>query len=144
MTSSRNVQRRLFFCFLSVACSRCRMLSDVSLTDARFSDRIRSEGGRLYPERLCRPTLQLSAENTPIFASGQREQVTERINLFNYTQFPFSRPCRLEPSLYITKYTEGIVLLSIPEQARFIKNCRNIRLFLLCILNATAITISRL
>ena len=64
-------------------------LSDVSLTNARFSDRIRSKGGRLYPERLCRPTLQLSVENNTTFVSGQREQATERIDLFNCIYFPY-------------------------------------------------------
>ncbi len=40
-------------------------LSGVSLTNARFLDRIHSKGGRLYPERLCRLTLQLSVETYP-------------------------------------------------------------------------------
>lgn len=57
-------------------------LSGVSLTGARFSDRIRSKGGRLYPKRLCRPTLQLAAENNTYLCIRKREQATGRMNVF--------------------------------------------------------------
>ena len=42
----------------------------VPLTGARFSEGIRSEGGRLHPKRLCPPDLALLKSCTPIFASG--------------------------------------------------------------------------
>ena len=56
-------------CFFLFSFRRLFPLPDafwgVPLTDARFSDRIRSKGGRLYLKRLCRSTLQLSVETYP-------------------------------------------------------------------------------
>ena len=53
----------------------------VPLTGVRFSDGIRSEGGRLHPKRICPPDLALLKSCTTTFATGLREQATGRMDL---------------------------------------------------------------
>ncbi len=70
--------------FPSVACFRCRMPFCVWLAAARFSDRIRSAGGRFCPKRFYRLTLPLPSEPCAIFASVHREVAAGGMSL-NYT-----------------------------------------------------------
>ncbi len=78
-------------CFFLFSFSRLFPLPDafpgVSLTNARFSDRIRSVKRKIVSGTVLPLDLAVVRGNIPTFVSGQREQVTERINLFNYTNF---------------------------------------------------------
>ena len=96
---------------------------------ARFSGRIRSAGGRFCPKRLCRLTLPLpSSHALPLHPS------IGNMRLVGWTQLYH----RSVPQPQETN-NEILPALSLP-----ITNCLNSILSLLHILNAMAITISRL